>query len=298
VTDVIDIEGHLPHNVRTALKERGVDFDRLAGLMDIRDGETLLLAGSYATGEANDTSDVDLLVVMDDRAVAAPPAASNHPSIFGDSFDIDLGTITVNLEYVPASRLADLNLIVRSARHPVGRHFHLPNLQALEMRLVQRVDTGIPLWGFDTAARLRSEVDAEAVRASAAALNFVMAVSLLEDTRVLPSPARELMVRASAESLLLAAVNAHGPITYDVKHLAQRAGRLAAMPGAPRVFAERERVLFLDRLSTADARSTMAEFANDLDRSFALPSCPDLVPRMLKPFRAQWERTQILEETV
>nr|WP_042187364.1 nucleotidyltransferase domain-containing protein [Kibdelosporangium sp. MJ126-NF4]CEL18027.1 hypothetical protein [Kibdelosporangium sp. MJ126-NF4]CTQ90745.1 hypothetical protein [Kibdelosporangium sp. MJ126-NF4] len=290
----IDIAEQLPHRVRTVLHARGVDFDELAALVDVQAGETLLLAGSYASGEANETSDLDLLVITDDRAVSAPPKAANHPSIFGDSFDIDLGAIIVNLEYVTASRLADLNLIVRSARHPVGRHFHLPNLQALEMRLVQRVDTGIPLWGFDVAAQLRSDVDAEAVRASAAALNFVMAVSLLEDTRVLASPARELMFRAAGESLLLAAVNAHGPITYDIKHLAQRAGRLAALRGAPKVFAERDRVVFVDRLEPAEATSTLAELANDLDRSFALPSCPDLVPRMLKPFRAQWERARIL----
>lgn len=57
---------------------------------------------------------------------------------------------------VPAEESVELKRLRRESAEL--RHFHLPNLQALEMRLVQRVDTGIPLWGFDIAARLRSEV--------------------------------------------------------------------------------------------------------------------------------------------
>src|SRR5699024_1505066 len=73
-----------------------------------------------------------------------------------------------------------------------------------------RLAVGLPLFGVDLVEELRPALEEEAVRASSSALNFVMALSLLEDTRVLPSPAREVMRRTVAEALLLSAVNAYG----------------------------------------------------------------------------------------
>ncbi|MDA2813560.1 nucleotidyltransferase domain-containing protein [Nocardiopsis sp. RSe5-2] len=287
----------LPGGVVQALAARGIAPRDLedARVLDPRPAQAVLLTGSYATGEFNPTSDLDLLVLTDGSAPARPPGATNHPSTFGDSFDTVVGGLVVNTEYVDRSRADELSRVDAVAAGAAGPTDgaaappDLPNLQPLEVRLVQRLTIGVPLYGGRLVDRLRPRLGEETVRASAAALNFVMALSLLEDTTVLPSPARELMCRTAGEALLLSAVNAFGPITYDVKHLCSRAAALAARPGAPAVAADHERALFADRLPHAEALDLLLGHAEDLYALLAGGGAPDAVVPMLRPFRGQWE---------
>ncbi|MDA2804742.1 nucleotidyltransferase domain-containing protein [Nocardiopsis suaedae] len=286
----------LPGGVVRALAARGIAPDDLdaARVLDPRPAQAVLLTGSYATGEFNPTSDLDLLVLTDGSAPARPPGATNHPSTFGDSFDTVVGGLVVNTEYVDRSRADELSRVVAGAAGaPSGAAAppDLPNLQPLEVRLVQRLSIGVPLYGGGLVERLRPGLGEETVRASAAALNFVMALSLLEDTTVLPSPARELMCRSAGEALLLSAINAFGPITYDVKHLCSRAAALAARPGAPAVAADRERALFADRLAHTEALDLLLGHAEDLYARLAGGGAPDAAAPMLRPFRGQWAWT-------
>lgn len=279
----------LPAVVLTELERRDIDRSAIARAIDVGPGDALLLTGSYATGEYNPTSDLDLLVLANGRTHGRPEGATNHPSILGDSFDVLFGDLVVNLEYVQAQRVHDLCAVVGSVS---GRaQPDLPNLQPLEIRLVQRLAIGVPLAGADLVERLRPALGVDVVRASAAALNFVMALSLLEDTLVLSPPAQQLMCRGAAEALLLSGINAVGPITYDIKHLCSRAARLAELPGAPRVLVERERVLFADREPIGAGRSFLLDLAVDLHRMFGCGDCPDRVAPMLEPFREQWAWT-------
>lgn len=278
----------LPGAVFAELDRRGIDRTDLAATVEVLPDDALLVTGSYATGEHNPTSDLDLLVLTHGHARHRPPSATNHPSTFGDSFDVTLASLTVNVEYVAVARVLEVCALVAAVNSPNGQ-VDLPNLQPLEVRLVQRVATGIALYGDDLVNRLRPRLNVEHVRASVAALNFVMAMSLLEDTVVLSPPARELMCRSAAEALLLSAVNAHGQITYDIKHLCSRAARVAERPGTPVVCSEREQVLFADRLPVARAREWLLDLAVDLYRSFDHEECPALVRPMLRPFREQWE---------
>ncbi len=285
---------NMPAHVLDELVRRGVDLRTLARVVDVHRDEALLLTGSYATGEANPTSDLDFLVLSGSRRPEAPDGASNHPSIFGDSFDVQLGDLTVNIEYVARDWALALGTVVDAVRESAHAKPCLPNLQALEVRLVQRIATGIPLSGRDVVEQLRARLDVSTVHASSAALNFVMAISLLEDTRVLAPPMQQVMFRGAGEALLLAAVNAFGPITYDVKHLYRRATKLAALADMPRVFAERERVLFADRLTAEEGTELLVELASDLYDAFHSERCPPLILPMLQPFWEQWRRAGIV----
>ena len=246
-------------------------------------GEPLLLAGSYATGEANPTSDLDLLVLTTESGSRAPAGSSNHPSIFGDSYDIQLADLTVNLEYVPQSRFLDLCEAVNDARDGC----EVGNFQSLELRLAQRVTTGIGLTGPDVLATLRDQLDYPTVRASAAALSFVMAMSLLEDTQVLAPPGQLLMLRGAGEWLLRAAINTVGPITYDTKHLFGRAARLARDPKAPTALAGAEQLVFTERLPVAESVAVLLDHAQDLYRLLAAepgtPADPGDAPALSSP---------------
>jgi hypothetical protein len=277
------LEQGLPAGVLRQLKDRGVELARVAALVDSEAGDAVLLAGSYATGEANPTSDLDLLVLTGRERAPRAPGMTNHPSLLGDSFDGQVGDLVVNVEYVPRQRLADIGKIaasVTSAEVP-----SLPNLQGLELRLVHRITTGVFLTGKDQADGCREQLRPGVIRASAAALAFLGALSLIEDTTVLASPERELMRRGAAESLLLAGVNAFGPLTYDGKHLLARAALLAGQPGSPKLFAGRHELLFADRLSQEDGLCLVLDLAEDLYRCFTDP----LLLRMLAPYTSAWE---------
>ncbi|MFE2926831.1 nucleotidyltransferase domain-containing protein [Streptomyces goshikiensis] len=270
------------------LERRGIGLAEVGALVDLAPDDVLLLAGSYATGEANPTSDLDLLVLRANEDLPRPRVAGvSHPSMFGDSFDILVGDLTVNLEYVSGRKYDDLCAVVDSVR--VGaRGPEVGNFQALELRLAQRVTSGIPLVGAGRLGELRSRLDMATVQASAAALNFVMAMSWLEDTGVLPSPRRELMLRGAGESLVLAAINALGPLTYDIKHLFPRAARLAAVPGAPAVLADAERVVFADHRPVADSVRFLLDHAEDMDRMVRTDRSHARIDAMLRPFRPGW----------
>jgi hypothetical protein len=280
----------MPPAVHAELARRGIALTELAAVPDLRAGEPLLLAGSYATGEANPTSDLDLLVLTAESGSRAPAGSSNHPSIFGDSYDIRLADLTVNLEYVPQARFLDLCAAVDSARSgPDGPE--VGNFQSLELRLAQRVTTGIVLAGADVLDALRGRLHYPTVRASAAALSFVMTMSLLEDTQVLPPPGQLLMLRGAGEWLLRAAINTIGPITYDTKHLFGRAARLAGAPGAPSALAAAEQLIFTERVPVGESVAVLLDHAEDLYRLLAHHPEHRQILDMLRPFEPGWRWT-------
>ncbi|MFF8784442.1 nucleotidyltransferase domain-containing protein [Streptomyces sp. NPDC015125] len=279
----------LPSPVRAQLHDRRIELPPIAALVEADEDEPVLLVGSYASGEANPTSDLDLLVLTKRRRRRRRPGTTNHPSIFGDSFDGQVGDLPVNIEYVSQERLHDIAQVLAAAAETGG--VDLPNLQGLELRLVQRVHGGIALAGADELSRLRAGLDLDTVRSAATALAFVGTLSLLEDTTVLTGPTRELMCRGAAESLLVSAVNAFGPVTHDGKHLVSRAARISALPDVPLVFAHAERLLFSDRLPLDEAREFILDLAQELFRSFADPRCPSRVTGMLDPFVPTWSWT-------
>ncbi|MEU4205976.1 nucleotidyltransferase domain-containing protein [Streptomyces sp. NPDC045470] len=276
----------LPPSVQAALGRQGATPERIAALVDDRPGDVVMLAGSYATGEANPTSDLDILVLMPGPGARGVPGTTNHPSIFGDSFDGMAGELMVNIEYVSEDAIALVQQAVRPATGDAPPD--LANLQGLELRLVQRVSTGLPLSNADRLEEIKKGIDADLVRASAAALAFVDTMSLLADTTVLSSPARELMCRGAAEALLTAGLNAFGRITYGTKHLLSRAAVAARLPGTPALFAQCDKVLFADRLPQEEALPWLLDLAEELFRAFGDERCAPGIQPLLEPFRPQW----------
>lgn len=277
----------MPPLVREMLARRLIEPERIAAQIDLGLDDVLLLAGSYATGEANPTSDLDLLVLCERPSYRIPDGASNHPSIFGDSFDIIINGLTVNLEYVPVGRFEDLCAAIDAARGGMAGPM-VGNFQALELRLAERASSGVPLVGIQRLAQLRAKLDVDTVRSSAAALDFVLGMSWLEDTQVLASPSRELMLRGAGELLVLAAINAVGPITYGMKHIFSRAARLARRSGAPTVLGDAERVIFTERQHCEDAIDLLLDHAADLDRILRSDPAHSQIAAMLVPFRPGW----------
>lgn len=284
------LETGLPETVKAELCRRGIALADVAEVLDDAGTEVVALTGSYATGEANETSDLDFTVISKHSAARQIAGAANHPSIFGDSFDVRVKSLLVNIEYVAESGLEVICAIIDAARDRAG-HPDLPNFQALELRLVQRLASGVAITGHERLEYYRARLDVQTARASAVALAFVGAMSLLEDAQVFTSPARDLMYRSTAESLLLAAVNAFGPITYDVKHLCSRAIRLAGQSCPAQAFTDLDRVLFVDRLAPAEATALLLDVAEDLHARLGDQRCPVLAGPMLAPFRESWAWT-------
>lgn len=280
----------MPPQVHEMFARRGINADRVAALIDLGPQDMLLLAGSYATGEANATSDLDFLVLCESDDHSVPVGSSNHPSIFGDSFDIQVNDLTVNLEYVNKRWFEALCAAVDRARSCADEPM-ICNFEALEFRLAQRVSIGIPLHGAERLGKVRGRLDMGIVHASAAALNFLMAMSLLEDTTALAPPSRELMLRGAGESLVLAAINAVGPITYDIKHIFRRAARLAAEPGAPAVLAHAEAVVFAERLPYPKSADLVLDHAVDLNEVLSGDPAHAGIAAMLHSFRPSWAWT-------
>ena len=164
----VDVFSAMPESVLSMLRRRNVSLEELARQVLVRHGEALLLTGSYATGEANPTSDLDLLVLTRTDDSRAPEEGVNHPSMFGDSFDVFLADLNVNIEYVPQAKIEDLGAVLTRVSN--GKRRDIANLQGLELRLAQRTATGIPLMGADVVSTMRRALDAEVARKSAAAL--------------------------------------------------------------------------------------------------------------------------------
>jgi hypothetical protein len=279
----------LPGPVRAALARRGVDPADLIAAVDNDHDDAVLLTGSYARGEAHAASDVDLLVLTRRERPRRIDGTLCFPSVLGYSVDRQRGDVHLNVEYVARKRLAELARIVAP---PTAGTARLPNLQALELRLVDGLHTGAILRGEADVALLRRMLSLDAVRASAAALAFLGTLDLLGKSTAAAEPAAAVLRRAAGESLLFAGVTAFGRLTYDVKHVVSRAAGLAHRPGVPRLFVRHEEVLFVDRLPADAGTALLVGLAAELHRALRGPDCPQGIVALLEPFRPSWVWTE------
>lgn len=288
--DVGDLEAHwhsaLSGQAIKHLEVRGLTATKLGQVLERAPDEPVLLTGSYTSGEHNPTSDLDILVITQGAVSRVPAKASNHPSIFGDSFDVKVGEISVNIEYVSVHKVRELAQIVDRAGR--ANPPSVANLQALEFRLAHRFMTGIPLLGGDTISRMRAGVNLDDFRGAAVALNFIMAMSLLEDSEVLAAPENLLMLRASAESLILAALNAFGPITYGIKHTRSRSKRLVGAGYNVGVLRDVDRMLQIDRLPIADGQHLIKLNSGDFLQHLRSTGSHAKTFKMLEPYASTW----------
>jgi len=296
--DVSELEGNWatslsPQTIHD-LQGRGLTAANLGHVLDRAPGEPVLLTGSYASGEHNPTSDLDILIITQ-GSVGRLPEVSNHPSIFGDSYDVKVGEVSVNIEYVSEIKVRELAQIANRADRSTPPA--VANFQALELRLAHRFVTGVPLLGGETIRAMRAGVHLEEFKRAAVALNFIMAMSLLEDSQVLGSPENFLMVRASAESLCLAALNAFGPITYGIKHIRSRSKKLADAGFNALVLQDVDRMLQIDHMPIVDGQKLIELSADDFLRHLRSTEAHYKIFAMLEPYAATWPKLTALGGT-
>lgn len=288
----------LPHGVMEALGRRGITIERLLPLVPAPAGHVVLLTGSYATGEATPTSDLDFLVVHPAGVEHARPAgAVNHPSIHGDSYDCDLGGLVCNVELVAETDVEAVCALLDGVRLRPGHDTigDLPNLQPLEVRLLQRLAGGVVLAGEDRARRWRDHIRLDALRDAFAATQFAVGMDLVVDgwTMGRASPRRDLLCRAAVECFLISLLTFEGSITYDVKHLWKRCLALRASGiAAPRVLADMEAALFPERAHPrGDYLEAAMAYGSDLLGYYVSHPRSRLLLAMLRPVASTWERT-------
>ncbi|GAA0713847.1 nucleotidyltransferase domain-containing protein [Dokdonella soli] len=122
-----------------------ISMDTIQGYVrPLGDGECLLLVGSVAEGLANPESDLDLLLLANDRDAGEHELHGDMLRAMPEGFDLNIEVIThARAEAVCRFFLHNLN----EARRPAaaGAPRSLTFVGADELRLLHRLRTGIPL---------------------------------------------------------------------------------------------------------------------------------------------------------
>lgn len=215
----------IPEISLAALREKSIEASVIYDSIRYKPGDIVLFTGSYATEEFNQTSDVDILILTDDAERDRTAEHLNHPSIFGDSFDVLYKETFLNIEYIKFTEVAKLLSLVNKATALV--HPDLPNLQGLELRLAQRIHNGMPLLGGKEFNNIKKSMNIDLFISSSTALSLIMAISFLEDSLCLNETDSRLILSSAAFCLVTSYVNSSGNITYSVKNLRKRALELS-----------------------------------------------------------------------
>ncbi|MBK0123589.1 nucleotidyltransferase domain-containing protein [Pantoea sp. S61] len=212
---------YLPKSSLAALQKKSIEANVIYDRINHKAGDIVLFTGSYSTGEHNPTSDVDILILSNESEHERRITELNHPSIFGDSFDIRYKETDLNIEYIKLPDVFKLLSIVNTATNLYQPD--LPNLQGLELRLAVRIYNGIPLLGEKDYISIKKNINIASFTSSATALSLVMAISYFEDSLYLSEIDSRLILSNAAFCLVMSYVNSSGNITYSVKNLRGRA---------------------------------------------------------------------------
>jgi hypothetical protein len=207
----------------------------LRRVASVPDEAGILLVGSAREGFRYG-ADTDFLVLLaDDEEIAfdekgvevvhRPTTNADDYVIFGDGF-------ALNPEVVRPGRVARLTQAVEplaifgsDARElPDSAPFRLPLLQILELRLLSRLDRGLPLANEARVEEWRERMNARFVPHYWIVATFFGALDCLgslDERRGDPAEAETLavLVRLSAESLLMTGLACAGIVVYDVKYV-------------------------------------------------------------------------------
>jgi nucleotidyltransferase-like protein len=217
----------LDASVPQLLRRHGVTAQDLRLVPEPDPHDSVILAGSYARGEATVGSDLDLAIICAEPPPRAP-ATRGYPSVFGDSVVVaDVNGLIVNVEFLRREMLQTICTVLASVPgDPTSPS--IANLGPLELRILERAGSGIVLQTGRYDQVLLAGIDLAKARANTAAISFIVGIGHL---RAASHPDAQPAVRAyrlgrAAEELLIAEVNALGSLTFDGKHLIRRADRL------------------------------------------------------------------------
>lgn len=251
-----------PAPATAALAARGISWDAVHSAVPIAAGDLVLLTGSFAAGETNPNSDLDLLALGSGGLAAVPAGAADHPSLWGSSYDVWVDGLPVNVECVDIDVPARLVRLLDRAIG--GAPPALPNMQVLDARLLCRAATGVVLQG--ERPPWLAAVDPTLVAEAFAALMLVMGFSYLRDGFDADDPlVAALACRSAVESLAYAALSAQHSLTYDLKHVLRRTRALRARGEAvPSILRDVERALFPGDAPVETQLRDALEHARDL----------------------------------
>lgn len=229
---------YLPQTARAALAASEISLTELIRALALDDGSALLMVGSHATGTASNTSDLDFLVLLDGARDYAGPRAGGSLQMSAGLVERHLamiGSQEVDIEILPAERLlpltATLGRLHLLSSCPAQAFDNFQVLERIELRIMERLRTGIPLFGHEQIARWRANLHVEMLPMYYALVSYLEAMTWLEDAIGLASAESSALgfaiaVRSAAEELAKAALAYHGRVLMDLRFAEKFIGEL------------------------------------------------------------------------
>ena len=214
----------------------------LRRVASLPDEAGILLVGSAGEGFAYG-ADLDFLVLLADdeevgfdetgvEVVHRPTTMADDYVIFGEGFALNPEVVRPARLARLAEAVAPLAVFGSDARElPESTPFRLPLLQILELRLLSRLNRGRPLANEGRVEEWRERMNARFVPHYWLVATFFGALDCLgslDARREDPAEAETLavLVRLSAESMLMGGLACAGIVVYDLKYVPTHIRRL------------------------------------------------------------------------
>ena len=257
-----------PESLERALAEQGIIIDDVLREHGIDLGSSgVLLTGSLSEGFGSASSDVDLMVLMEDDAGTgsltgrAEGSVGFRAKISREYLHYQAG-VEINIEIVsrPSMRHALSSFIqIAPALYDPSQLTAVPLLPARERRILHRLRTGWALRGADTVAIWRDELFTELFPTYVVLARYIGHLELLEDVAAHAGESDDtfaLTARDSAAEALWCLLALHGVTGQKNKWLAKYMGTLDDAAEAERASRILD-IVFAPRRMTPDAQYSM-----------------------------------------
>jgi Nucleotidyltransferase domain len=249
----------LPDSARFAMSRIGMDLDELIPAIGAGPDAAVLLVGSHATGWASADSDLDFAILLEGDEKYASPATDSDLAMATPIVERHLamaGTLEVDVEVVKAEPLsvlvAGIHELDKLGSMPSAAFAHFPILQDVELRIMERLRSGIVLTGAGRVSRWRTSLGTDKLPLYATLTNYLGAMASLEDSAALLRPGQSALGaaisgRAAAERLVFSALAYYGHIVIELRHAEELSARSAADGGeVPPILTDLRGMLFPD----------------------------------------------------
>jgi predicted nucleotidyltransferase len=156
---------YLPESARAALDASDISLTKLIEMLALGCGSALLLVGSHAAGTATSTSDLDFLILFEGDAEYAGPREVGSLHMSADLVERHLALVggrEVDIEILRGELLlpltASLGRMHLLSSSPAEAFENFQVLENIELRIIERLRTGIPLSGHEQIGRWRASL--------------------------------------------------------------------------------------------------------------------------------------------
>lgn len=249
----------LPDSARLAMSRFGVGLDELLPAIGAGPDAAVLLVGSHATGWASADSDLDFAVLLEGDERYASPTTDSQLAMATPIVERHLamaGSLEVDVEVVRAEPLSDLvagiHELGKLGSRPQAAFARFPILQDVELRIMERLRSGIVLSGGERVSRWRTKLGTSKLPLYSTLTNYLGAMASLEDSAALLQPGQSALGaaiagRAAAERLVFSALAYYGHIVIELRHAEELSARSAAEGGEiPPILTDLRGMLFPD----------------------------------------------------